>query len=238
MFDKFKKINYPIYDENNSLVYSKEAIDITKSFLLVSSTRLADTLSSFTYQEYQLEEYETPMVVSDKLYNTPKYYWVLFLLNNILNPFTDWMMDQETLKRYVIRKYKISNASFDNFLDLVYENKYNRKILVDLQKDYGEQYVSRSEYIALMNRYDDYVNLFDSYVLYSVHHYINLQSNQIVNDYYATQYASKKIITPEYIKPVTNWEHEYQQNDKRKIIKVLSLAELEYFVREFNAVVK
>jgi hypothetical protein len=103
IFTSYPKINYKI-DDYDYLV----AIDITNTF------RVRQALKRFrgiSYQPYVVQDGERPDNVSQKLYDSPNYDWIILLVNDIFNLYDEWPRDRETFKQYIIEKYgSLSNA--------------------------------------------------------------------------------------------------------------------------------
>lgn len=97
IFTSYPKVNYKI-DDYDYLV----AIDITNSF------RIRQVLSKFrgiTYQPYVIQDGERPDNVSQRLYNSPNYDWVILLVNDMYSLYDEWPRDRETFKKFIIEKY-------------------------------------------------------------------------------------------------------------------------------------
>ena len=61
----------------------------------------------YTYiQHYDIRDGERPEMLAKRLYNEPELYWVFLLLNDIVDPITQWYMDSESLDAFVDEKYK------------------------------------------------------------------------------------------------------------------------------------
>lgn len=63
---------------------------------------------------------ETATEVALKLYGSSEYYWILYVLNDIVNPFTDWYMTEDMLLEYCKLKYddlKAPKVFFNNTTD-------------------------------------------------------------------------------------------------------------------------
>lgn len=76
---------------------------------------------------------ETAMEASLILYDSSEYYWILYLLNGIVNPYLDWHMDNTTLKRYVEYKYGydiINNVH--HFYDIETQQRLGFKLSKDM----------------------------------------------------------------------------------------------------------
>jgi hypothetical protein len=50
------------------------------------------------YDEYDVVDGETPEIISEKVYGTPNYHWVIMLLNQNWDYLNDWVKDETTLK--------------------------------------------------------------------------------------------------------------------------------------------
>ena len=97
VFDNYPKFNYKI-DEYDYLT----AIDITNNFKL---RKLLNSYRGISYRPYVIQDGERPDNVSQKIYTTPNYDWIILLVNDIYNIYEQWPKDKETFKNYVIEKY-------------------------------------------------------------------------------------------------------------------------------------
>lgn len=55
---------------------------------------------------YQVSDGEIVESVSEELYKSPLYYWILLLENNIINPYQDWCQPPNTIQQFTEKKYK------------------------------------------------------------------------------------------------------------------------------------
>lgn len=94
--------------------YKKEAIkytidkyemDVTNIFLNVDVSDIRDEY----LKRYALSG-ETAQEASQKLYGTSEYYWILYLINDVVNPHEDWYMSPSQMRRYVELKYDEPDA--------------------------------------------------------------------------------------------------------------------------------
>jgi len=58
------------------------------------------------YYEYQIQEGETPEMIAHKLYGSPEQHWIVLMMNDIVDPYYDWPMNQNVFKSYLNTKYK------------------------------------------------------------------------------------------------------------------------------------
>ena len=103
-FDKFPKLlhSYTAKNGQDVLVLLK---DITRNVRFRN-----EVLSNITlYDEYDLSDGETPEIVSEKVYGTPHYDWVIMLLNEKYDYLTDFPLPQEQLFVFTTRKYGSGN---------------------------------------------------------------------------------------------------------------------------------
>jgi len=68
---------------------------------------LFQNLTNFT--KYQIVGDERPDNVSNKIYGTPNYDWIILLSNNIINIQDEWPMSNRTFELYMNKKYGVTN---------------------------------------------------------------------------------------------------------------------------------
>lgn len=95
---KYKKSTIPY-------VIDKIELDVTNIFVWVD---MSDIKESYL-KRYALSG-ETAQEASLTLYDTSEYYWVLYILNDIVNPHEDWYMSPAQLRRYTEYKYDNPDA--------------------------------------------------------------------------------------------------------------------------------
>lgn len=71
---------------------------------------------SFVYQKYTIKSGDTPESLADQLYQDANLYWVIFVVNNIINPFTDWPVEDGVFDEFVSKKYGNPNG-IHHFMD-------------------------------------------------------------------------------------------------------------------------
>jgi len=71
------------------------------------SNDLFQNLTNFT--KYQVVGDERPDNVSEKIYDTPNYDWIILLSNNIINIQDEWPMSNRTFELYMNKKYGVEN---------------------------------------------------------------------------------------------------------------------------------
>ena len=97
-FKQFPIIDYDIHMSGNT----QKLVDYFR--LVDVNDILAAGSTSYTY--YDIKNGERPDVVSQKLYDTPDYYWTFFILNDHLKAgYDSWPMADAALEKYINEKY-------------------------------------------------------------------------------------------------------------------------------------
>lgn len=79
------------------------------------------------FYRYRVENNDPPDVVAKKVYGNRDFWWVVYISNNIKNPFTEWLLSDDQI--YEISKFMSDNEdkfSFDgyyNILDMINEER-------------------------------------------------------------------------------------------------------------------
>jgi hypothetical protein len=97
IFNNYPKVNYKI-DDYDFLT----AIDITNNFKI---RNIFKTYRGISYEPYVIQDGERPDLVSQKLYGTPNFDWIILFVNDIYSIYDEWPRDREALKTYIIEKY-------------------------------------------------------------------------------------------------------------------------------------
>ena len=170
---KYKKDTIPY-------ALDKHEMDVTNMLVYVDMTDIKD---NFT-KRYALSG-ESAQEASLKLYDTSEYYWVLYLLNDVVNPHEDWYMSPAQLRRYVEYKYDNPDAphsfyyvSTGEYLthkaskDMMYLYEQGMKLPHDVNFKTNYQYemelneqkkiiktVKRDSILEFMNIYNERLNI-------------------------------------------------------------------------------
>lgn len=92
---------------------------------------------SLFFQQYNVIDGERPEMVAYKLYKRVDYHWVLLMINNIIDPYTDWLIASSAFDVYVDDKYKngIPHKLVSSGAGGIhhFEHLYSRRILDDKQ---------------------------------------------------------------------------------------------------------
>lgn len=90
-FEKFPIINYA----NN------QAIDVTERVIFTDNT----LKNPYVFYSYDLDHHERPDQFAYRYYGDQFYSWLLYLTNNITDPYYDWYIREDELNSFVTMKY-------------------------------------------------------------------------------------------------------------------------------------
>lgn len=65
-----------------------------------------DIIDKYRMQPVVINDQDRPEYLAYRLYGSVEYFWILLICNNLLNPYFEWIMPQETLYQYCKQKYK------------------------------------------------------------------------------------------------------------------------------------
>ena len=97
-FNEFPKINYNISGVNGN---TKVVTDIFRR--VKARSKIIDNVSAF--DKYDVQEGEKPEDIAYKMYGDSDYFWIITLVNNIVNRYYDWPLDEYVFQQYVADKY-------------------------------------------------------------------------------------------------------------------------------------
>ena len=98
-FKKFEKMGYAFINDPSQ---RKQVTNILTAFFL----RKVSAYKSFLFQKYNVRDDDSIESLSDKLYGTPSHYWTFLVINDIIDPFSEWIKDSYLLEKFVARKYR------------------------------------------------------------------------------------------------------------------------------------
>jgi len=102
-FNEFPVINYNLSGVNGN---TKEITDIWRRVKVRS--KIANNVALF--DKFDVPEGDSPETVAYKVYGDAEYFWVVTLMNNIVNRYYDWPLDEYSFQQYVADKYANPDA--------------------------------------------------------------------------------------------------------------------------------
>jgi hypothetical protein len=112
-----------MYFENfPQMLYDYQVGNNIEVFLMTDITRnirfRTEVLSNITvYDYYDIIDGETPEIISDKIYGTPEYHWVIMLANDLYDYRADFPLSYDALEQYITDKYGSNADSIHHWQD-------------------------------------------------------------------------------------------------------------------------
>lgn len=102
LFQDFPRIAYTLNDFESEEV----VVDIFRRVVL--SKEFLE--NSYYYETYEVLHGETPEELSYRFYGTPNLYWLILMVNNIIDPRFDWPLSENDLYKNTAAKYGADNV--------------------------------------------------------------------------------------------------------------------------------
>lgn len=127
------------------------------------------TVTRTAYDEYDVQDGETPEILADKFYGNVELYWIILIANDILDPRFDWPLTTQQLSSYITGKYGAANINAihhyvtnDDYADVVHSSYAGSKLPVT-NTDYEEDQNDAKRRIKILKpRFvPEYVNNFN-----------------------------------------------------------------------------
>ena len=97
-FTQFPIINYNITGKNSDL---KAVVDIWRRVKVRS--KIVNEISIL--DKYDVQEGDSPEIVAYKVYGSTDLFWIVCLMNNVVNRYYDWPLDEYNFQQYMKDKY-------------------------------------------------------------------------------------------------------------------------------------
>lgn len=189
-------------------------------------------------EDYFVLDGETPEMVSNKLYATPANHWVILLVNDITNPREEWPITDNKVTDLVYLKYDFlltvpSGAQYlvNDVITSDSSGKFTVTSVVNntvhLRSQVGKTSLTSSSLLA--NARTGASNLTITSVINpeeGVHHYYDVDIGYIVDEGFSAS-----------TNPVSNYEYEVEENDKKRNVKVVGTAFLSTIISEFDTLI-
>lgn len=91
-----------------------QAVNILNSVAMKYSPIKDTTL----YFYHSIQDGEKPEDISYRFYETTEYHWLIILLNNVVNPYYDWLLDSHEMESHLAQKYGDDQYKIHHFENL------------------------------------------------------------------------------------------------------------------------
>lgn len=259
-FDNFKRVYYdfPISSGDRPTTLIKVS-DITRNVRF--KTEFIKSLGVF--ETYRMNDSETIEMVSEKIYGTPEYHWILMILNERYDYIEDFALDSNRFHKYMTRKYGNRQVDTKFFIDSngvitngkavlnianVYDKDTDQNLIEDKIKpgNIVRRKTALGDYSAIVESINRETG--DLQVLFTAGNivkgdvvtifdrgtnYAGVVSDQVL----ATTKVLTATVLPGYT-AISNYEYEYALNEDKRIIKIIPIGYMSQIINEFSEIIE
>lgn len=240
-FANFPKIVYD-FDLSSGVDY-RIITDITRNVRL--RKQILENISVYDY--YDIAEGETPEIISEKIYGTPYYHWVIMLVNQRYDYVNDFPLSQLELdtyidKKYGNKKYHVHDYKVNGFI----KEGVNIVTLRDSTLEgggIGEMAVGKV-LVSVDNGYeariDDILVESDNFtvqveVSMRTGKFLQGETVTILNENTFAEVVSSTV--PGQYTTTSNYDYEFALNESKRRIKIVDPKLVEQIVKEFKDII-
>ena len=99
--EHFKNFPQIVYDDNIILTNVLFRARIKEKILT----------NEVAFYNYRVRDEDKPEIIADKYYGHPRYTWLVFYANDIVDPQFDWVLNYQEFLSYLVKKYKTGEES-------------------------------------------------------------------------------------------------------------------------------
>lgn len=180
-FEAFPKIDY-----NNSTIRN-----------ILSRVRVLERTKQYgtVYHPFVINDFESPSKIAYDYYGSTDYTWIIFLVNNIVDPYYDWPLSSQEFDDFIIGKYGSLQAAQSQILH--YKKHINSSWYVSISDP--NEYYSTTGFTGDTSKYKLVTD--DVQIIMSVESY---DRNPDAN-----------------FSPIYVYDHEQELNEQKRYIKLL-----------------
>lgn len=237
-FANFPKIVYD-FDLSKGTDY-KVVTDITRNVRV--RKQILENIALYDY--YDIAEGETPEIISERIYGTPYYHWVIMLVNQRYDYVNDFPLTQLELDAYIDKKYgdkkhHVHDYKVNGFI----KEGVNTIVLRDSTIDgggIGEMAVGK----VLTSVTNGYEARIDNILVESDNKTVTIEvslrtgkfaQGETVKIRDENTYAEVVSCTiPENYTTTSNYDYEFNINESKRRIKIVDPKLIEQLVKEFK----
>lgn len=118
LFKYFPKVSYDLKKNDKPLV-------LTNVMLRFKITNALQQKLAI-YYDYTVQEGETASMIADKLYGDSRLDWIIFMINDVVDPLYDWPMGYQDLSNFIRAKYgsiSVAKQTVHHYEKIINEGK-------------------------------------------------------------------------------------------------------------------
>jgi hypothetical protein len=207
-FSYFPQTYYNLEDE-------KTNVDVVTNIMSKFSFEPDFKNNSVVYYQYAVTDGETPEMLAHKIYGSSERHWVILSMNDIVNPLIDWPLEQNSLIGMIDKKYESYANTANGFTGLEWARENIHSYYKEIIQTSGETGEKFNDIIQIDS--DTFANVSNADSTYTLHNGKTI-----------------RIDTIKYNK--TYYEYEVEQNDNKRLIKILKPEFVQTVEDEFRKV--
>jgi hypothetical protein len=240
-FANFPKIVYD-FDLSSGVDY-RIVTDVTRNVRL--RKQILENISLYDY--YDIAEGETPEIISEKIYGTPYYHWVIMLVNQRYDYVNDFPLSQLELdtyidKKYGDKKYHVHDYKVDGFIKEGVNIITLRDSVIE-GGGIGEMVVGKV-LVSVNNGYEARIDdiLVESDNI-TVQVEVSMRTGKFLQDETVTilgENTFAEVVSstvPAQYTTTSNYDYEFALNESKRRIKIVDPKLVEQIVKEFKDII-
>ena len=237
-FANFPKIIYD-FDLSNGIDY-KIVTDITRNIRV--RKQILENITLYDY--YDIGEGETPEIISEKIYGTPYYHWVIMLVNQRYDYVNDFPLTQRELDAYIDEKYGEKKYHVNHYkVDGMIKEGINILNFVGVEIsggtfgsiNIGDVVVSSHGYKARVDSVTYEPTSSTATVSLRTGNFLLNELVTVAGENTNVRVAS--CVIPSQYTTVSNYDYEFNLNESKRRIKIVDPALVEQLVKEFKDII-
>lgn len=205
------------------------------------NSRVVDSVSA--YYKYQLQDGDTPEIVAAKEYGDPEYHWVVILVNNIKDPQFDFPLNIDALEHTIVKKYGYTGPTHGERIAQAYSNTHHyilqsTKTLIEVG---GLKTVNVTNSVVTLEQYSYKTNTLSTFapnipIVYpqNTANTIYFKANNSGQNTASSANATASLQISEVYRAVSVYDHEIEENEKKRTIKLLKPEYIQPLSTELN----
>ena len=177
--------------------------------------------------EYQIKDSDTPEIIAHKIYGDAYRSWIILLFNQIINPYYDWPMKNDVLETYITNKYSMNVETSRNTI-----HHYEKEI--ERVSTYSNIVLDSNTQTFIISQYD-----FNSNTNALVENTLpSVADTSLVIDTDTFNYPQYTLTVTTKHKAVSNYTYEFNENEKRRKIRLLEDFYVQRVEQEFKEIMR
>jgi hypothetical protein len=160
--------------------------------------------------EYLIRDEDTPDIIAHKAYGDAYRSWIILLFNVIINPNYDWPLKSSTLDAYISKKYNMSILEAQSTI-----HHYEREVTIT--STYGGIELGETIEKSIISEFE--VNPTTNAL--TPNSLPDLTSGPLVIKTEVSDYSSYTLTTVTRNKAISIYEHEFEENELKRRIRIL-----------------